>query len=225
MAKYLITGSSRGLGEALSSKIINNSSETILVGKTFTSAQLRLSSLGKVKLIYWDFKQNLNDIEKEMLIKHLKDLDELTFINNASVIGPIKSVSEFENDEVTSHLNINYKTPILLSSIILNTLSGNSKLRILNITSGAADRHISGWSLYSSTKKAVKNFFDNLENENENVSVTHIDPGVMDTGMQNEIRNTDKSDFPDVNKFKDLNEKKLLLQPTDVALSIIKRYC
>ena len=61
-------------------------------------------------------------------------------------------------------------------------------------------------------------FFNVAESEYKQHRFFNIDPGVMDTGMQKSLRN---SDFPDVESFKGLQKENQLKQPSDVAHEIL----
>ena len=129
--------------------------------------------------------------------------NEIIFINNAGIIEPIKKIGEFSNNvDIYNHININYVSPSIIINSLVKLIENNMKLKILNITSGAAERPIEGWSLYCSTKKATKMFLDVLNEENNKVVIKHIDPGVIDTEMQHSIRNSHEGDFPTVNQFR-----------------------
>ena len=63
---------------------------------------------------------------------------------------------------------------------------------------------------------------DILEDENHNLRLYHFDPGVMDTKMQESIRQSDKSSMNDVELFRDLYSDGKLRDPKDVALEIVE---
>ncbi len=53
-------------------------------------------------------------------------------------------------------------------------------------------------------------FFDVLELQDEGIKVFHIDPGVMDTQMQEQIRQSDLNDFPRIEEFKSYYHNKII---------------
>jgi benzil reductase ((S)-benzoin forming) len=95
----------------------------------------------------------------------------------------------------------------------------DNQLTLVNISSGAANRPINNWSLYCSTKAFNQMFFNVAESENEQHRFFNINPGVLDTGMQESIR---ESDFPDAEKFKELQKEGQLKSPFDVAKEILE---
>jgi benzil reductase ((S)-benzoin forming) len=98
-------------------------------------------------------------------------------------------------------------------------------LTFVNISSGAANRPIAGWATYCSSKAFTKMFFDVLATQTKNnpdIKIKTIDPGVIDTSMQQLIRNANNHDFPEQPIFRQLNEEGKLRKPSDVAEEIIK---
>ena len=96
-------------------------------------------------------------------------------------------------------------------------------MRIINISTGAANKPFPGWSMYCSTKCGIKMFFDCIDREDESIIVHHIDPGVMDTGMQQLIRDASFEQFPLRDKFVEYKSKNLLQKPEDVARNILTK--
>ena len=63
-------------------------------------------------------------------------------------------------------------------------------------------------------------FFDVMSLEGTS-SVIHIDPGVMDTAMQGDVRSASEDSFPQVARFRELKNGGKLASPADVARSIV----
>ena len=73
---------------------------------------------------------------------------------------------------------------------------------MINIGSGAGNRPVHSWSTYCATKAALEMLTSVIAEENhKNLAVFSVHPGVVDTNMQLEIRNSDPKNFPFVNKF------------------------
>ena len=60
--------------------------------------------------------------------------------------------------------------------------------------------------------------------EDQDYKVVSFDPGVMDTGMQKQIRETEKHVFDQVDQFISYKEEKQLVSPSVVAEQLIERY-
>jgi benzil reductase ((S)-benzoin forming) len=182
------------------------------------------SKLGFNRLIKWDMSEVRSFLTFETTINKIVneyEFKKIVFINNASTIKPIGKIENFEFSDIVSAINANQVSSMLITKALLKF---NLELEVLNITSGAADNPIPGWSIYCTTKSANKMFFNVLENQYENVKVNHFDPGILDTNMQNNIRSSDISEFSKVEKFVEFKKNNLLKNPEDVAKDIIFRF-
>src|SRR5699024_11342847 len=83
----------------------------------------------------------------------------------------------------------------------LNESSGKSII-VANITSGAANKAIYGWSAYGSAKASINAYTTTVGKEqselNTNNKIFAFSPGVMDNDMQKHIREKDKEAFIEV---------------------------
>jgi benzil reductase ((S)-benzoin forming) len=224
MKAIIITGVSRGLGKAFFDILKDKDYYLICISRSFIDYQTKLAESDNIELIRFD----LNDINNLTLklnsatILKKCDFDELIFINNAGVISPIGKVGNIDEKDIKKSININFVSPVLITNYLSAFCSKNKiKFKILNISTGAADKPFEGWSIYCSTKSAAKMFFNVIEKEKD-VVVENIDPGVLNTLMQKEIRNANKSNFPLVDYFKNLEKESELKEPSQVALNILK---
>lgn len=56
------------------------------------------------------------------------------------------------------------------------------------------------------------------------MEIVHVDPGVMDTGMQERIRASSAKDFPRLSEFKTYQTDGKLRHPDDVARKIVSEH-
>jgi benzil reductase ((S)-benzoin forming) len=134
-------------------------------------------------------------------------------------VGSLKSL------DIISSINVNYVAPVLITNMLFNLEYSN--INVLNISSGAATTPINSWSIYCSSKAANKMFFETLSlqiNNDDRHSIAHIDPGVINTPMQEKIRAIPKDYFENVDKFIDLKYSDKLKDPDCVALNIITSF-
>ena len=105
-------------------------------------------------------------------------------------------------------------------------IGGENHTRITTISSGAAQRSLHGWSAYCVSKAGLDMWTKCMAEEgaNENISALAIAPGIVDTGMQEEIRNADESSFPLLQNFKDYYNNGELSKPDYVAEKLLP-YC
>jgi benzil reductase ((S)-benzoin forming) len=223
----LISGTSSGLGESFFKNLHGKDHDIFCLSRRFLPYQEEAGkNNNNAFLIHCDFTKlskfsdNLKKIKKCLNI-----YKEIIYINNAGSILPVHQIGLMDNKEIISSVNVNYIAPILITNMLF-TLR-HVGIKVLNISSGAANNPIDGWSIYCSAKAGSRMFFDVLSLQilnNSKHSVNNIDLGILNTKIQSQIRNFDSDNFPRVDEFVDLNNKDLLLDPDEVACKIINKY-
>ena len=139
---YIITGSSRGLGESLSNLICLDH-DVMSINRRDVSA--RTNVINHVI--------DLSDVKSvETRLQELQlDCDIVVFISNAAILDPIKTICNSSLKEIEKAVCVNYLSPIL---ILKSLLVKNKKVLAVNITSGAKNTINKGLSIYSSLKSA-----------------------------------------------------------------------
>ncbi|MBN9656095.1 (S)-benzoin forming benzil reductase [Halobacillus sp. GSS1] len=225
MQYAVVTGASRGLGEAIARQFILKSVNVVAVSR---SGNEELKALADEKGVSFhhvscdlsdldDLNEGLNQMID--LVLH-KDTHYVYLVNNAGVIEPIQTVGQLEAEAVQKHMQVNVTAPILtVNRFIKEANERDISLGIINITSGAAEKTIHGWSTYSSSKAAINRFTQTLalEQEGKDHTIFAYSPGVIDTDMQGEIRSSSEDAFADVGKFRKLKEEGELRSPEEVA--------
>jgi len=124
-------------------------------------------------------------------------------------------------EKVSPRRELNTKETKRLSKLEGIAKIHNMDLHIVNISTGAAVRSIPTWAAYCSSKAAAKIFLDCLGDEEEHVQFEHIDPGVLNTAMQNEVRKSEIETGDGNRYFSNLKETGGLLEPAIAAHKII----
>ncbi|MBD1380855.1 (S)-benzoin forming benzil reductase [Metabacillus arenae] len=232
MNVFIVTGASRGLGQALVKGLLEKESRFFCLSRQ-TDDELR--NLAKEKGAELEFiNLDLMDITK--IKKAIPDIaakidfeamDQIYLINNAGTVSPTTTVGGAEVDKLAQSIHLNYMAPMVLSNgFVKHTKQFKGRKVVVNISSGAANRPVHGWSEYCSDKAGLDMFTKTfgLEQSREKypVEVISFSPGVMNTGMQKEIRSSSMKDFAGVEDFKELHEKGLLHSPQFVADQLIK---
>ena len=217
MKVVIITGVSRGLGKEILKLLLTTSNKIVCIGRVFPEMEFMKNTMF--------IKQDMSDDFSSVTSLDLgidENTQEVVFINNAGTIEPISYVGHFTQLDIKNSTRVNFIYPVCITNNLISICRENNiNLRILNITTGATKSPFAGWSLYCSTKVAMKMFFECLVLENKKISVKHIDPGVMNTGMQETIRNAPKEYFPKKDKFINFKHNNQLKQPRQVARIIL----
>ncbi|MGG8495263.1 SDR family NAD(P)-dependent oxidoreductase [Tenacibaculum sp. TC6] len=219
----VITGGSKGIGKALAKMYASKHykvytlSRSIINIQNVTQIAVDLSEFSEVKTQFY------------MLLDELKKLTitSITLINNAGRLGSIGNIENSTPDDIAKTIQLNTTTPMVLSSMFINfTKQLTCKKQLINISSGAAVKPYEGWSVYCTSKAAIDMFTKTIAIEQENskngVKCMSLYPGVVDTCMQAQIRNTPESDFKNLQRFIDLKENDQLYTTDYVAEVIYK---
>lgn len=217
---FVITGTTRGLGEAFF-KLLYRDNILITINRNkinYDDHNVNITiDLSNITL------NNLQEFEKILLKKLVENIKEVIFINNAFTLGKLSKIDELQNQDILNAINTNFVSSFLLIKSFINktkTLTLNKK--ILNISSGAAHKSIDGWSLYCSTKSAMEMVMNSISLEYPDFTCLNIDPGVMNTEMQANIRNF--KDSANNEYFLKLYLNNELKDTLEVANKIIKKY-
>jgi len=232
MNYYIVTGASKGLGEAIVRELFKEENTIIGISRTINKQLVDDANNNAVP-----FYSEMCDLADEKTITKLMNrvfsfIDEnkaesVTLIQNAGVIDPIKPVGKMDEQELIQNVHVNLLAPMIISNQFVQKFqSYKGKKVIVHITSGAANRTVHGWSSYCSTKAGLdmftKTFAFEQYKESYPVKVISFSPGVMDTDMQKVIRSSSEEDFQDLKTFQKYFENGMLRSPDLIASKLIE---
>lgn len=221
----IVTGVSRGLGEALASALLARGFAVLGVGRT-TSPRLQgrlyqyaACDLARPALIAASVTPALRTLAA-------RKLDAVTLINNAAVATPVGLVGKLDAAELEVALLTNVAAPVVMADLFLRSFADDSvERRIINISSGAAQTAIAGSATYSSSKAALEMLTRSIaaEHDEPRFRCITLRPGIFETGMQVYMRSRDPAEYPSVALFRGFKENGLLKDPAEVAERIVDR--
>jgi benzil reductase ((S)-benzoin forming) len=223
---YIVTGTSRGLGHALMKELseAHKGNQVFCIQREMGKETIKNAIYVKCDLSLINELPNVMDsIFNEI---DLQKVQSITLINNAGVLSPIKPIHDSSIAEISNNIDVNLKAVIILTSIFIQkTQELDINKMVINISSGAAVKPYDGWSVYCAAKAGVDLFTRSvgLEQSRQKFPTTIFSfyPGVINTGMQKLIRESDKDDFPTVQKFVDYKENGDLLSAEFVAKTLL----
>ncbi|OLS35291.1 (S)-benzoin forming benzil reductase [Bacillus sp. MRMR6] len=227
----IVTGASRGLGEAIAVRLLQEQMTVISVSRT-ENEQLKKLALEKgFNYTYYHCNLSLEKQVQEVFLEIAQSIltknpEEIYLFNNAGVIEPIETVGNLDQTPILRNIQVNLIAPILITNIFINKAGQtNSKVIVTNITSGAATRPIEGWSVYCTSKAGLNMFTETVAIEqatqNTQNKIIAFSPGVMDTDMQTTIRSSSKDAFKELEKFVEFKEKNKLLSADVVGSALV----
>ncbi|OPA81218.1 short-chain dehydrogenase [Paenibacillus selenitireducens] len=186
---FIITGTSRGIGEQLAKLLLEagygvhgiarGHSEALIEYPHYRHINLDLSQVG-------DIEPALIGIFEQV---DMSGLDMLCLINNAAMLEPLKSIELCLPDEIQQHIQVSLVAPMVLTSCFIRHTEGIHTCRkIINISSGSGKYPAPDMSVYSAGKAGVDMFTQCVGIEQGNrlrpIEIIAVDPGMADTEMQ-----------------------------------------
>ena len=181
MKTALITGASRGIGNAIALHLKNEGYRVLGTATTQANAS-KLEDQGIEGLVL-----DLNSFNsKEQLWEEVesKKIQISVLVNNAGITRD-NIVLRMSEDEWQDIMNENINGTFYLSKKVLKMMLKLKWGRIINITSTSASIGNRGQSNYSAAKAGVEAFTKSLAREvgKRNITINSIAPGFIDTDM------------------------------------------
>lgn len=223
MIKAILTGHTRGLGAALAGELLDRKIPLLgLARRTDTGLPERFPGLiEQVALDLADSAALGNWLTGDRLAAFAAGADELLLINNAGVLAPMGALDRQDPAAVARAVCLNVAAPLMISSALAGLHRGG--LRIVHISSGAARNAYPGWSVYCATKAALDHHARAVTLDGDaRLRICSLAPGVIDTDMQAEIRETPVGIFPMQDRFVALKQDGQLASPRDVASRLVR---
>ncbi len=223
MNKYYITGSSKGIGRGLVDSLLKK--ENNLITGISRTNDIDHERFDHVKMDLSDTETLAQEADRLFTLD--QSFDQIILINNAGYLGEIKYLGDIPDRDFYKAYSINITAPaVLMNAFIRNFKDNKAAKKIINISSGAAQNAYDGWSEYCSSKAAIDMLSRVADMEREkrgyDITVVSLAPGVIETGMQEQIRSTSERDFSNVGRFHSLKENDQLLSTDEAAEKIIR---
>ena len=181
MKTALITGASRGIGNAIALHL-KKEGYRVLGTATSSAGTSKLEEDGIEGLVL-----DLNSVEsKEQFWEQVEEkaIQISVLVNNAGITRD-NIVLRMSEDEWKDIMNVNLNGAFYLSKKVLKMMLKLKWGRIINITSTSASIGNKGQSNYSAAKAGVEAFTKSLAREvgSRNITINSIAPGFIDTDM------------------------------------------
>lgn len=216
--KAIVTGHTKGLGAAIAAELIERGIPVLGLarGRAETTSEL----LTQFEVDLSDGAALAGFLAGDTLAGWLRDEGATLLVNNAGVVAPVGPLAEQDPLACLRAVTLNVAAPLALSAAVVRASRGER--RILHISSGAGRNAYPGWSVYCATKAALDRHAEAvLQDGDASVRCCSLAPGVIDTGMQAEIRATPESHFPMKERFVQLKQEGALAAPQECAKKLV----
>ncbi len=189
----LVTGASRGIGEAAARRLAQAGAAVALTARSGAAVQAvagEINAAGGRAAAFTcdvaDFAQV--DATVAAVESELGPVDIL--VNNAGILEPIGALHEVEPEAVMTTLRINIGGAAACAHAVLPGMLARGRGSIVNISSGAAHSPLEGWTAYCTSKAGLYMLTRCLAHAyaERGLRVYGFGPGVVDTEMQGTIR-------------------------------------
>jgi NAD(P)-dependent dehydrogenase (short-subunit alcohol dehydrogenase family) len=199
MSVALITGASRGLGQALARELSARGWSLVLDARGAKALDETVSSLrgGPVIAVVGDVSSPGHRAELAAAVAQAGRLDLL--VNNASHLGPSPQplLADYPLDDLARVYEVDVLAPVAIAQLALPWLVESGGV-LINVTSDAAVEAYEGWGGYGSAKAALDQVTAVLATEQPGIGCYAFDPGDMRTEMhQRAFPGEDISDRPE----------------------------
>ena len=185
----LITGASRGIGEATAQKLAEYGANVVLAARSLKDIERIAAKIGNKAVAVQCDVTRYEDLENAVQTtqNHFGNLDIL--VNNAGTIEPISRLETSDPDEWSHVVDINLKGVYYGLRAAYPAMEKTGGV-IVNLSSGAATSALEGWSHYCATKAAVLSLTRCAHKEwnHLGIHVVGLSPGTVATDMQAAIK-------------------------------------
>lgn len=213
----VVTGASRGIGAAIASAATRAGAVVATCNRSASDSEHQLTADLADPATWPVFAAWLDGMVDTI------EPNRLTVVHNAATLTPIGFAGEVDPAGYTSNVLLNSAAPQVLGDAVIRTARRTDTPTVLvQLTSGAGKNPYPGWSSYCASKAAVDMWVRTvgLEQDPARVRALAIAPGVVATDMQAEIRSSEESAFPNVERFRDMHADGELADPADVGARI-----
>lgn len=182
----LITGSTSGIGRAMSEKFASEGWDLIC---HYHASETKIKDL-KERIIRYGVEFNsfrVDFLSKKEIARFLSQLKKMkidSLINNAGTYVASRHFKDLTADDIIDTFMVNTFAPMMIASSLFAGMEKRSFGRIVNISSISAKYGGSSYSMhYGASKRALEGLTKTLakEGSSHNILVNTIRPGVIDT--------------------------------------------
>ena len=213
----LITGISRGLGHGLASACLTRGDQVLGLGR---NSATDLDSHPGFQFAAGDIADAGECAAAlESLLRGHNRLD--CVILNAGILGPIADMRDQSMDTMKEVMDVNlWANKNLLDLLLAKKLTIT---QIVAISSGASVNGNRGWGGYSLSKAALNMLVKLYATERKDIHFSSLAPGLVDTGMQRQIRALpDDVPFPSVATLKLASGTEAMPDPATAGQRILE---
>ena len=220
----VVTGGGRGIGRATAIRLAEAGASVIVSARTALEIE---ETAEEIEAMGGSARAFPADVSDWGAMSQLATETERAFgtpdivVANAGVIEPVGDTWKVAPRAWAQNLDVNLTGVFHTVRAFLPAMVERGEGVLIFTSSGAATHPVVGWSAYCAAKAGLDHFVRNLAAELDerglSIRAHSFYPGVVDTSMQKQIRQTSKEAFPRVDRFRDYHEEEVLRPPVEPA--------
>lgn len=215
----LITGTSRGIGEALAKDYLYEGNQVFGISRTENKSLNGLPGFFFLSLDLANFKKMKMEVPRFLQPANQMDL----IILNAGILSEIKDLKDTPVNEIKKVMDVN----VWANKVLIDLCFENLKTitQVVAISSGAGVSGSRGWNAYALSKATLNMLISLYAKENEYTHFSAMTPGIIDTAMQDYISELpDDRDYPVVRKLRKAKGTSEMPKPSEVSGQLIRAF-
>lgn len=221
----IVTGAGRGLGKSIAKAFAREGANVMMMSLDEDELMKVADEAGRVRpgrvIARAGDVSDEHDVSETVneTFERFQGVDIL--VNNAGIIGPPRFLEDADIASWNRTIGVNLGGFFLFARAVLPHMIENRRGKIINIISGLGEMPFPRFCAYAVSKAGGIQLTRSIASEMEpyGIQVNAIDPGVMDTGMQEEIRRLGPGVLGEevFREFEEYRNEHLLKNPDDVA--------
>ncbi len=224
---YVVTGSSRGLGEAIVRSLLMPENVVIGIARARNVALDAQAAAAGCTLEQWtldlaDTQVAAGRLSDWLKPQHWERFTTASLINNAALLPRLGPIDDSDLLTMSSAMRVGLEAAMLLSAVFVrDSRAWRAKRRVLNVSSGLGRRAMAGSAAYCAAKAGLDHFSRAVALDEEHLHnparIASVAPGIIDTDMQVQLRAADPARFPEHANFVQFKSAGMLDSPQAAA--------
>ncbi|MGI9390452.1 MAG: SDR family oxidoreductase [Boseongicola sp.] len=188
----MITGASRGIGEASARAFADAGANVVLLARGQDAIARIAGDIGEAALAIPCDVSRHSEIHTAVVAAENAFGQVDILINNAGVVEPVAYIAASDPNAWGHVIDINLKGVYYGIRAVLPAMLARGQGTILNISSGAAYGPVEAWSHYCASKAGALMLTRSVDKEyrNKGIRALGLSPGTVATEMQRQIKSS-----------------------------------
>jgi NAD(P)-dependent dehydrogenase (short-subunit alcohol dehydrogenase family) len=193
----IITGATRGLGFALTQRLLAEGMRVVAIGRRLDNLKSQKEEYGSaLRTMSAELGTHDGIRAASCDLRHVVKGEQVHYlVNCAGIITPIGPITTIDLADFLQLMNVNFFAAFQLINVLIPQFADGA--RVLSVSSRAAELHLPGLGMYCVSKAALESLTGSYQVELAKVSVSTCIPGEVDTDMQSDLRSGPQSPSSD----------------------------